>query len=53
MRILDKIILNRLISLIANFILAMVKIFAPQDVEDLDIPKPDKKWRPRWRRKND
>lgn len=53
MRIIDRVILNRLVSLIANFILAMVKIFSPQDVEEIDIPQPDKKWRPRWKRKND
>lgn len=40
MRILDKIVLNRMISLITNFILALVKIFSPKTIDDIDLPKP-------------
>lgn len=53
MRLIDKIALNRLISVILNFILSVLKIFAPKSIEDVDVPKPDKKpWKPRWRRKD-
>lgn len=51
MKLLDKIALNRLISIIANFILGIIKIFAPRSVEDIKIPDTDKKrWKPRWRK---
>jgi hypothetical protein len=40
MKILDQIALNRLISIITNFILGLLKIFAPKSVEDIEIPKP-------------
>lgn len=52
MRLLDKIALNRLIAIITNFILGLIKIFAPSSIEDIDSPvKPDKKiWKPRWRK---
>lgn len=42
MRILDQIALNRLISIITNFILGLLKIFAPKSVEDIKIPKPER-----------
>jgi hypothetical protein len=52
MRLLDKIALNRLISIIASFILGVLKIIAPKNVEELDVPQPDKPvWKPRWRKK--
>lgn len=50
MRIIDKIALNRLISILANFILGLLKIFAPSSVEDIDSPKPKRKILP-WRNK--
>jgi hypothetical protein len=54
MRLIDKIALNRLLSIIASFILAVLKILAPKSVEELDVPEPDKPiWKPRWRRKKD
>ena len=53
MKILDQIVLNRLISIITNFILGLLKIFAPKSIENIDLPKPDKKWKPRWRRKDE
>ena len=45
MKLLDKIALNRLISIITNFILAVLKIFAPKDTT---IPNLDKKPRFPW-----
>lgn len=52
MRLVDKIALQRLISLILNFILALVKVFAPQAIEDVENPIDEKrKWIPRWRKK--
>jgi hypothetical protein len=53
MKILDKIVLNRLISIIASFILGIIKILSPKSIEEIDTPKPDKKWRPRWRKKDE
>jgi hypothetical protein len=53
MRLIDKIALNRLLSIIASFILGVIKILSPKSVEEIDTPKPDKKWRPKWRRKQD
>lgn len=51
MRLLDKIVLNRLISIITNFILGIIKIFAPNSVEDIELPDTEKKrWKPRWRK---
>lgn len=44
MKLIDKIALNRLIGTIANFILSLVKIFAPKAVEDIEVPvKPDRR----------
>ena len=52
MRIIDKIALQRLISLILNFILAILKLFAPKAIEDVEVPVDEKKkWIPRWRKK--
>ena len=39
MRILDKIAFNRLIAIIANFILSIIKIFAPKAVENIEVPE--------------
>lgn len=56
MKLLDKIALNRLIQTIANFILAILKIFKPQGNVVPPIIAPDKKKRPlrdllnRWRK---
>lgn len=54
MKLLDKIALNRLLSIIASFILGVLKIIAPKSVEELDVPKPDRPlWKPRWRKKDE
>lgn len=54
MKLLDKIALNRLLSIIASFILGVLKIIAPKSVEEIDAPKPDKPlWKPRWRKKDE
>ena len=53
MRIIDKIVLNRLLSIISSFILGIIKILSPKSVEEVDTPKPDKKWRPRGRKKDE
>jgi hypothetical protein len=39
MRVLDKIAFNRLIAIIANFILSVIKIFAPKAVENIEVPE--------------
>lgn len=48
MRIMDKIILNRLISIIMNFILGVIKIISPQSEEK----RQRRKILP-WKRKNE
>ncbi len=53
MNILDKIFLNRLISIITNFILGLIKLFAPKAIEDIDLPKPKKKKILPWRNKDE
>lgn len=53
MKIIDKIALNRLISIITNFILGLLKIFAPKSIEDVEIPKPKRKKIFPWRNKNE
>lgn len=52
MKIIDQIVLNRLISIVTNFILGLIKIFAPKSIEDINIPKPKKKILP-WRNKHE
>jgi hypothetical protein len=42
MRLLDKIALNRLLSIISSFILSIIKIFSP----NTDVVSPPKKRRP-------
>ncbi len=49
MRLLDKIALNRLISIITSFVLGLLKIFAPKAVDDIEIPKPKRKKIRPWR----
>lgn len=39
MRLLDKIALNRLIKIITDFILGILKLFKPKDTDILDTPK--------------
>lgn len=51
MKIIDRLALHTLIKTILNFIIAVLKIFSPKTVEDINTP--DKKWRPRWRKKNE
>jgi hypothetical protein len=53
MKIIDKVILNRLLSIIASFILSIIKILSPKSVEEINTPKPDKRWRPRWRKQDE
>jgi len=48
MNLLDKIALNRLISIVTNFILGLIKIFAPKAINDIKVPKPKRKIFP-WR----
>lgn len=49
MRLIDRIALQKLISMILNFIIKLISIFSPQPI---DKPKPDRKiWFPRIRRK--
>jgi hypothetical protein len=53
MKFLDKVALNRLINIITNFILGVLKIIAPKSIDDIEIPKPK---RPRifpWRNKDE
>jgi hypothetical protein len=52
MKIIDKIVLNRLLSIITSFILGVIKILSPKSIEDLDSPKPKRKILP-WRNKNE
>lgn len=52
MKIIDKIVLNRVLITITNFILGLLKIFAPKTVDQIDIPKPKRKIFP-WRNKNE
>lgn len=50
MKILDKIVLNRLISIITNFVLGLLKIFAPKSLDDVDVPKPPRRKILPWRK---
>jgi hypothetical protein len=49
MRLIDKIALNRLISIITNFILGLIKIFSPKSIEEIEFPKPKRKKILPWR----
>jgi hypothetical protein len=53
MRLLDKIVLNRLISIITNFILGLLKLFAPKAIDEIEIPKPKRKKILPWRNKDE
>jgi hypothetical protein len=52
MRLLDKLVLNRLVAIVLNFIITLIKIVSPKTGEDLGnkypLPKP-----PRWKPKLD
>lgn len=51
MRLIDKIALNRLIITIGNFILVLIKLISPKDVNiDTPIPKPKRKKILPWRK---
>lgn len=53
MKFLDKIALNRLIKIISDFILGVLKLITPKDNNPIDKPKPK---RPRifpWRNKDE
>ena len=39
MKILDKMAFNRLVAIIANFVLNVIKLFAPKAVEDIEVPE--------------
>lgn len=52
MRLLDKIALQRLISLILTFILSVLKLVIPKATEDIDKPLDKRrKWFPKLRKK--
>ena len=51
MNFLDKLALNRLVKIITDFIIAILKIFAPKD--NIDIPVPPKPKFPWVRKKID
>ena len=53
MRLIDKIALNRLISIITNFILGLIKIFSPKSIEEIELPKPKRKKILPWRNKDE
>ena len=54
MKFLDRVALNRLISIIANFILGILKIFAPKSVDGIEVPKPRRRIFPwLWRNSDD
>lgn len=50
MKILDRIALNRLVSIITNFILTLAKIFNKKNIDNTPLVTPDKKPFP-WLRK--
>ena len=55
MKLLDKIALNRLITTILNFILTILKMFAPKSIDDIEVPvNPPERRRifPIFRKKN-
>lgn len=47
MRIIDRIALQRLISMLLSFILSVIKLFAPQNNDNGDIDSPPKPKRKR------
>jgi hypothetical protein len=50
MKIIDRIAINRLISILTNFILSLIKIFNKKTIDNITPIKPDKKPFP-WLRK--
>jgi hypothetical protein len=53
MKLLDRIALERSLSMVLSFVLTLIKIFVPHKTgTDSDVIKPDRKWKPRWRKKN-
>lgn len=53
MKIIDRIALNRLLSIISSFILGVIKILAPKSVEEIDTPKKPKRKILPWRKKDE
>lgn len=53
MKLLDQIALNRLISIITNFVLGLLKIFAPKSIDEINIPKPKRKKILPWRNQDE
>jgi hypothetical protein len=53
MKFLDKIALNRLIKIITDFILGVLKIISPKDIKPINVPKPNKPKIFPWRKKDE
>jgi hypothetical protein len=53
MKLLDKIALNRLISIITNFILGVLKLITPKIDKPVDVPKPKRPKIFPWRNKDE
>jgi hypothetical protein len=53
MKFLDKIALNRLIKIITDFILGVLKLIAPKIDKPIDIPKPKRPKIFPWRNKDE
>ena len=59
MKFLDRLAFNRLVSIVLNFIITLIKIFAPKAGRELDnnpiipLPKPPLRKRPWLNRKKD
>lgn len=52
MKLLDRIALQRLVSMLLTFIITVIKLFVPEPTGDDTItPEPEKKRRLPWRRK--
>jgi hypothetical protein len=51
MKLLDKIALNRLIKIITDFVLGVLKLIAPKENKPVDVPKPPKIFP--WRNKDE
>lgn len=50
MKLIDRIALNRFLSILTNFILGVLKILAPKTIEDKDNPNPPRKRILPWRK---
>jgi len=51
MKLLDRIALERTVSMILSFILTIIKICLPAKPGNIDpVIKPNRKWKPRWRK---